>query len=369
MKSQLLDTLVVGGIIFDILDAVGGPLFTDSDIGLPRHPWVGCPKGIAVSYRFHANYLSLMRVSIGLDGEYFPQYLRARDPKSGALVKLPEIDNHCATVSECVVTWERLRRPIHFTGTMVIGCGNMPDDFHLQEFRVGSTQHTNCFELTFCDGRLLKKEPCVRERAFQLRAPEDQLMYAVRDETCGEGLMAGLLRHVLDPDWTEACKCRLSATACGPISSYPLDEVLAHLIDQRACDDESAHPLAHLHGILSDARAAPKNRGRKKPPKYEQILADHIGTCKCLQELEHAIATSREWPMSETGVCWHRMGQQACPRRCAVRSRLEQLRSVGSQIRSENLVRHELGCIPFDCMLVRESSNGVADATTVKTNE
>jgi hypothetical protein len=167
--------------------------------------------------------------------------------------------------------------------------------------------------------------------------------------------MAGLLRHVLDPDWTEACKCRLAETARGPICSYPLDEVLAHMIDQRASNDESAHPLAHLHVILSEARAAPKNRGRRKLPKYEQILADHIGKCKCLQKLERAIVPSREWPMSETGLCRHRKGQPSCPSRCAVRERLDQLRSVGSEVRGENLVRHELGCIPLDCALLRES--------------
>jgi hypothetical protein len=36
MKAQLMDTLVISGIVFDILDAVGGPLFTDSDIGTQR---------------------------------------------------------------------------------------------------------------------------------------------------------------------------------------------------------------------------------------------------------------------------------------------------------------------------------------------
>ncbi len=355
MKAQLMDTLVISGIVFDILDAVGGPLFTDSDIGLPHHPWIGCPKGIAVSYRFQGNYLSLMRVSIGIEGDYFPRFRRIREMKTATYIRLPDIDGRSATESEGVLTWERLRRPIHFTGTMVIGCGNMPDDFHLQEFRVGSTQHTNCFELTFQNGRLLKKESCSRERAFQLRGPEDQLLYAVRDETGGEGLMAALLRHVLAPDWTENCKCPLAATARGPICSFPLDEVLSFTIDLRAGEDASAHPLAHLHQILADARTASKDRRLRKRPKYEQILADHIGTCKCLQELERAIAPSREWPMSETGVCRHRKGQPSCPSRCAVRERLEQLRSVGSEVRGKNLVRHELSCIPLDCALVRES--------------
>lgn len=350
MKYQILDTICLKRVVYDIL-AVDGkpPLFHPDQAGLPHVPWEGCARGYTAAYRLDNGRLKLKQAHVGYD----TNNLRAQECTCEFAIRdgqrVPVVDDAAGTVSEGVASWYRLKRRMRFSGTIIIGVGDLVDDFDLGHLRLGSEFHSDCQELSFVDGVLKSKVQCARERAYQLLSPEKQLEQAVERAHTGDELMVNLMHHVLPRDWLESCKCPLSLRARGPISGQPMYEVLATLVDWRQAEDYFAHPFGLLLDELRRLREGLSNRPLPTGwSKYHQALHERYAGCRCLRKLEAALQPGAGWEIAKVGQCPHRVAG-LCPVSCPIALRLEKLRRAGSKVHGDNLVRGELGTVPEGC--------------------
>jgi|GEM_PF-3524819 len=353
MKYQILDTICLKMVVYDILAVKGAGLFRPDQIGLTREPFEGCARGFSVGYALKNGVLVMIQTCIGVDAENIPQFRMALDRATGRMETMPTIDDVVCTIDDGVACWYGIGRIVYFSGTIVVGVGDTPDDFNLGHQRLGSTYHRDCLELTFRNGKLLTKTLCDVQRMYTLNTVEEQLKLAVENAQTGEELMYNLLHSVLPRNWLEAgCKCPLSLRARGPVSSEPLYEILATLIDSAGRDDTNAHPYGLLLLVLRGLREGPGSADAPRTwTRHHQVIHERFVACKCLRTLEEALAPGAHWPIARTGVCPIRGEGDPCPGDCPLIERLSRLRKSGSRIRGESLVRTELGgVIPKSCV-------------------
>ena len=355
VKYQILDTICLKRVVYDILAVKGFGLFKPDQISVEREPWLGCARGYTVGYALRNGSLVMIQLSIGLNAENSPEHRMVLDFRTGQMDRLPRIQNVQCTIDENVASWYGLQQTVYFSGVLVVGVGDTPDDFHLGHQRLGSTHHTSCLELTFRNGKLLSKKPCDVQRMYTLNTPEDQLKLAVEDAKSGEELMYSLMHSVLPRDWLDACKCPLSLRARGPITSEPLYEILAGLIAAAAVDDMSAHPYGLLLQVLRGLRGGPASPDAPRTwTRHHQVLHERIASCRCLHKLEQSLAVGEHWPISKAGICPIRRQGEPCPEDCALILRLNRLRRSGSRVRGESVVLMDLGgLIPKECVCAK----------------
>lgn len=354
MKYNIVDTLTLKNDVYDILATNVPQLFTPIQIGMGRYPWPSCARGYTAAYAIRSGKLVMRQAYVGLHKNHMAGYLRTFDPGAGTMERIPAIDGIECTVSEGVACWYGLTRPIYFSGTLVIGVGDMSnDDFELGLNNLGSTVYRDCLELTFKNGKLLSKSVCDVQRMYTLNTPEEQLKQAVEDAQNGEDIMHRLMHNVLPRSWTEgsSCRCALSLRARGPIASEPLYEILASLIDQAREDDLHAHPYGLLLKVLRSLRSGPCGADApRKWTRHHQVVHERFDMCACLHTvLVKVLSPGAHWSIAKTGICPIRPVGEVCPVDCPSIQRLNQLRQTGSRVRGVNLVRSELGMIPSSC--------------------